>query len=157
AAEQRGDLRRRLSLAEVARDQAQTELAAAEQRIQVGLQREQELQTTVDAFVGQAAASSKQEAPRRVSAGGAIPPLNLSGLQMPGASGSRIEDEETYVEGVGMLMTPRPGRGAPTAATPPTKSRASRPSQGGRNSMPMDFRSLGNLLSGGGILGGKKR
>ncbi|CAJ1451100.1 unnamed protein product, partial [Effrenium voratum] len=92
AAEQRGELRKRLSSAEVARDQAIAELAAAEQRVEearkVAQRREEDLQAQLEAREAE------------------LEELRNRPVQKDFHQGS--QETETHIRGVGTVMaTPR--------------------------------------------------
>ncbi|CAE7515118.1 unnamed protein product [Symbiodinium natans] len=170
AAEQRGELRRRLSAAEVARDQAMADLAAVEERIEevrrLADRREEDLLAQLAAreaeleelrnkpgngtgYPSEAPPDLPSEAqepaiPRKK------PSFHLQGMPTGGLT------EESHIQGVGMVMAtprlhydPRPVPAPPKSG--PADTRQAKKSASA--AMPMDLKSLGKLLSGGGMLG----
>lgn len=174
AAEQRGELRRRLSAAEVARDQATAELAAIEQKVEearkVAQRREEDLADQLSAkekeleelrqrLKTQEEAREKGCEEAASKATSKMPSFRIQGMPSGGVL-------EAHMQGVGTVMTtprqhyepPSAPRSAPralrTAARAPSQpTPEQRPPSKASAPMPMDLRSLGKLLSGGGMLG----
>ncbi|CAE7481164.1 unnamed protein product [Symbiodinium microadriaticum] len=163
AAEQRGELRRRLSDAEVARDQAMADLAAVEDRIeevrQLADRREEDLLAQLAARGAQLEElqqklgkreDERPEMPREDPV--AVVPRTKPSFRLEGMPSGGLT-EESHIHGVGMVMaTPRlhydPKPKPAVKAVDPRQSKKSASA-----AMPMDLKSLGKLLSGGGMLG----
>ncbi|CAE7704689.1 unnamed protein product [Symbiodinium pilosum] len=140
AAEQRGELRKRLSDAEVARDQAMADLAAVEERIEearrVADRREEDLLSQLAAQEAQLQelqskldsreARSSPEAPSEAKSSETFPPARPS-FRLQGMPSGGLT-EESHIQGVGMVMaTPRLHYNPPSAPRapkpPPTETR----------------------------------
>jgi len=97
------------------------------------------------------------EKPAEVAPAGS---LRDRGPRVPPVDFSSLQSTEAHLEGVGMVMsTPRrAGPLAPRGSPPKTeasgrRSTGSAPSAKAAANLPMNLRSLGKLLSGGGVLG----
>ncbi|CAE7661809.1 unnamed protein product [Symbiodinium sp. CCMP2456] len=158
AAEQRGELRRRLSDAEVARDQAMAGLAAVEDRIeevrQLADRREEDLLAQLAAREAQLEElqqklgnreDERPEMPREDPV--AVVPRTKPSFRLQGMPSGGLT-EESHIHGVGMVMaTPRLHYDPkPKPAVKAVDPRQSKKSTGA--AMPMDLKSLGKLLSG---------
>jgi len=185
AVEQRGELRRRLSSAEVERDKALAELVAAEQRSEesrkLSQRREEELQAQLAEAAREAdelrqclleteevedTSSSKEaeevQAVQERSLPSELEPVVTGHFRrVPPVDFSSLGLSEAHVEGVGTVMsTPRRSEPLAPRGTPPKNDAGGRRTTGSAQAgskaahqLPMNLRSLGKLLSGGGVLG----
>eukprot|EP00931_Biecheleriopsis_adriatica_P107331 TRINITY_DN81680_c0_g1_i1.p1 TRINITY_DN81680_c0_g1~~TRINITY_DN81680_c0_g1_i1.p1 ORF type:complete len:360 (+),score=96.08 TRINITY_DN81680_c0_g1_i1:74-1153(+) len=166
AAKQMEELRNKLSASEASRQKAEAALQDSEQRAEEALSREQDLQRELAESVRELEElrSRLRFADETASAEPAAQPkVDISTLKIQGMPDGGLH--EAYIEGVGMLMsTPRPHhltaeeppaapRGTPPKPEGKRMSAAEQPSKRPAPPMPMNLRSLGKLLSGGGVLG----